>query len=224
MDAAQPAENISMKDIINEDLKKEFKNILNKHLDDRPFKEEKVKIWIENILNEAKDYFVKKYPDYDLFLLNYIYPRNVYFRSNSSSISYFNTDLLDSVDLSTNDLYSVFYYFFFKHTNLEYSLEEIESEIIQKGNDLLEKYLDERKYDYNTIENYNININTEYMNYIAAKNNKLRCFVVNEIYQKPIKSKYFFKYLCHGKEIHSKIFNKYINDSLICCNSLYFFK
>ena len=57
---------------------------------------------------------------------------------------------------------SVLYYFFYKKTNLSYSIEEIETEIIQKGNEILGKFLDERKYDYDKIQNYNQNINDEH--------------------------------------------------------------
>ena len=102
----------SMKNKIDDDLKKVYKDILIKHLDDRPFKEEKVKGWMNNILIESKEYFINKYPDYDLFLLNFIYPKYIYFRSSCSSISVLDSDCPNSVDFSTDNLYSVLYYFF----------------------------------------------------------------------------------------------------------------
>ena len=46
---------------INEDLKKEYKIILEKHLKGRVLKEDKINSWMDNILIEAKEYFIKKY-------------------------------------------------------------------------------------------------------------------------------------------------------------------
>ena len=226
MEAAKPISTTkSIADKIDDDLQKAYKDLLIKHLDDRTFKEEKIKGWMNNILIEAKEYFIKTYPDYDLFLLIFIYPKNVYFKSNCSSISLLNIDSSSSVNFSTDNLYAVLYYFYFKRYNLEYSLDEYEDEIIQNGHEILKKHLDERKFDYNKIGNYNLDINNDFNNFILEKEKKqIRCFTVNEIYQNPIKAKYFFKYLCHGKNIQTKIFHNFLNDGLICCHSLYFFK
>ena len=53
MSAPKPA---SIKEEIKEDLLKAFKDILIKYLDDRTFNENKVKRWINNILEDAKNY------------------------------------------------------------------------------------------------------------------------------------------------------------------------
>ncbi len=95
-----------------DDLKAIYKEILIKHLDERKIKEEKIYSWMNNILIDAKDYFIKKYPDYDIFLYTYIYPKNVYFRSNYTSISLTNTDSISSVSLRTDDLFGILYFFF----------------------------------------------------------------------------------------------------------------
>ena len=124
MDAPLPRSTISIKDQINNDLLKVYKEILIKHLDERVLKEDKVYSWMNNILIEAKDYFIKKHPDDDLFLYNYICPKNVYFRSNSISISFKNTDYCNNVDFNTDYLYIVLYFFYYKHINLNYSLVE----------------------------------------------------------------------------------------------------
>ena len=181
---------------ILDDLKNYYKDILIKHLDERKFKEEKIYSWMDNILIDAKDYFITKYPDYDIFLYVYICPKNVYFRSNFTSISLATTDSPSSVNLSTDDLYSILYFFFFKHYNLNYSLDESENVIIKKGNDILIKYLDERKYNYDKCITYNSSINDEHINFIVKKENKCRCFILNEIYQNPIQNNYFFTIFC----------------------------
>ena len=49
-------------------------------------------------------------------------------------------------------------------------------------------------------------------------------FFLNEIYQNPIKSKFYFKYLSYGKDIYSKIMQTYVNDSLKCYHYTFFFK
>ena len=206
------------------DLEKIYKEILIKHLDERKFKEEKIYSWMNNILKDAKEYFIAKYPDYDIFLHIYICPKNIIFTGNFTSILLPSTDCPSSVNLNTDDLYSVLYFCFFKHYNLNYSLEEFENEIIQKGNDILIKYLEERKFNYDKSNNYNININNDHCNFIVGKENKCRCFILNEIYKNPIQNKYYFKYLIHGKEIYSKIIQTYSNDSLTCCHYVFFFK
>ena len=227
MDAAKPISFSTQNPInkeINSDLLKTYKDILFKYLDDRSYKEDKVKIWAKNILEEAKEYFIKKYDNYNLFLLIAIYPRNVYFRSGTTSISVENIDWCDLVDFKSNNIYAVLYFFFYQNCELTYSLENYESEIIKKGNEILLKHLDERKFNYDKILEYNTRINDEFVNTILEKENKLKAFLVSEIYQNPLKDNYFFTYLNHGKQIYSKIFHNYVNDSLTCCHSLYFFK
>ena len=81
MEAAKPTQNtpeISKKDEIINDLKKEYKQILINYLDEREFKDEKIKLWVNNILNEAKNYFTRKYMDYDLFLFCLVSEKGVY--------------------------------------------------------------------------------------------------------------------------------------------------
>ena len=209
---------------ITNELKNKYKEILIKHLNGRLFKEDKIYSWINNILLDAKEYFITKYPDYDLFLYSYICPKNVYFTSKCYSISIQNIDWVDFVHFSTDNLYSVLYFFFYKHYNLDYSLEENESEIIQKGNEILIKYLEDRKYDKDKCNKYSRDINNEHIDFILTKDNKFRTFFLNEIYKNPIQNKYFYKYLTYGKEIYSKIIQTYSNDYLTCCHYVFFFK
>ena len=209
---------------INTDLSKAYKEILIKHLDDRTFKEEKINSWMNNILIEAKEYFLKKYPNYNIFLYNYIYPTNVYFRSSGTSISLPSSDWVNSVDFKTNNLYSILYFFFYKNTNLLYNIEEYENEIIQKGNNLLQKNLKGKIYINDKLSNYNESINNEHIAFILNKENNMRCFCLNIIYKNPIQCKYFYKYISLGKEIYSKILQTYENDSLLCCHIVFFFK
>ena len=44
---------------ITNDLKEEYKTILEKHLDGRTLKEDKINSWMNNILSDAKEYFLK---------------------------------------------------------------------------------------------------------------------------------------------------------------------
>jgi hypothetical protein len=108
-----------------------------------------------------------------------------------------NTDWSDSTTFKTNDLFSVIYFFFYKRLELTYELEESENEIIQKGYEILKKYLKGRKYG-NECDNYGKNINKDLSTFILSKNisnHILRCYFLNEIFECPIKNKYFFKYL-----------------------------
>jgi len=208
---------------ITNELKNEYKNILEKHLDGRIVTENKINSWMNNILIDAKNYFTSKYPDYDLFLYVFVCPRNVYFYSNSNSLSLPNTDLSDFTEFITNDLYSSLNFFFYKHYDLNYELENCENEIIQNCNSILKKYLHSRKYG-NEFNNYTKNINIESSNYILSKNKQLRCYFFNIIFQCPINHGYSFKYLSHGKQIYSKIIQIYENDSLECHQHIFFFK
>ena len=222
MSEAAPINNPINKQIDN-DLQKEYKAILEKHLSGRVIKEDKINFWIDNILSDAKEYFIKKYPDYDLFLFCYVCQRNVYFYCNKYSISKKDIDWIDSVNLQTNDLYCLLYFFYYKHYNLDYQIETYENEIIQKGSDILKKYLQDRKYG-KECTNYNKYINNEYCDFVFTKSNQLRCLFLSFIYQNPIQGKYYFKYLSHGKNIYSKFVQTYENDSLNCCHYLFFFK
>ena len=226
MEPAKPAmtsSEESMKEQILCDLKKQFKQIIINHLDEREYKDEKIKIWVNNILLEAKTYFINKYPSYDVFLFCLVSEKGVYYRQNTLYAALIRSDGGDFVDLETDSLYVTLRFFFFKHCKLTYSLDDIESDIIKKGNELLIKYLDERKYDYDKVDDYNKIINKEHISFILEKESQIRCYLLTRIFKNPIK-KYFFKYVVHGKDIYSKIFQNYANDSLTCCHDVFFFK
>ena len=208
---------------ITNDLSKAYKDILIKYLDERILKEDKVYIWINNILNDAKNYFVQKYPDYDLFIFINVCPINIYFYSGSYSISSPNIDWCNYVCLKTDHLYCSLFFFFYKHYDLNYNIDEHEALIIQEGNEILKNILKDKKFG-NDCKKYNKKINSEHPNYVVQIEDKLRCLFINEIYQNPIQGKYYFKYLSHGKDIYSKIFQTYDNDSLTCNHYLFFFK
>ena len=226
MEAAKPANTpseTSIKDEMTNDLKKEFKKIVDNHLDERTYKDDKIKIWVNNIITEAKEYFINKYPSYDLFLFCLVSEKGVYYRQNSTYAAVIKSDEDNFADLEKDYLYVTLRFFFFKHYNLTYSLDDIESDIIKKGNELLVKYLEERKYDYDKVDEYNKLINKEHINFILEKEKGLRCYILTRIFRNPIK-RYFFKYLVHGKDIYSKMFQNYTNDSLTCCHDVFFFK
>ena len=225
MSAPSPAiSEATEKEKMYNDLDKAYKEILIKHLDERVLKKDKIHSWMNNILVEAKEYFIKKYPDYDLFLYINICPINVYFCAKYTSISIVKSDWISNVEFKTDYLYAVIYYMFYKNVSLNYSLEEYENEIIQSGNEALSKHLEERKYDYDKSINYNKNINDEHVHFILDKEKCLRCFILNEIYQNPIKDKFYFKYLSYGKDIYLRLFQTYINDSLTSYHIVFFFK
>ena len=128
--AAPICQELPINQQITNDLMKEYKNILEKHLDGRIITENNINSWMNNILIDAKNYFTSKYPDYDLFLYVFVCPRNVYFWSHNNNISSSqNTDWSDFTEFITKDLYSVIYYFFYKRLELTYELEESENEI-----------------------------------------------------------------------------------------------
>ena len=133
MSAAPPTvSEIPINKQITNDLQTAFKVILEKYLDGRTVKEDKIDSWMDGVLTDAKEYFIKKYPQYDLFLDVYVYPRNVYFYAKSISISLPNIDWCDSVEFMTDNLYSLLYFFFYKPVELNYELQRYENILIQK--------------------------------------------------------------------------------------------
>ena len=220
----KPKNDTSLKDQIKEDLIQKYKEILKIHLDGRAFKEDKVKFWLNNILTDAKEYFIKKYPNYDIFLFTQICDGQIYYRSNSNAILVTKTDAHDFADYKSDDFYCILRFAFMKHYNLDYNIEEYEDAIIQKGDEILRKYLEDRKFIHENADDNNIRINDEYVNFILEKEKYLRVFVISKIYKKPVPGKYYFKYLCHGKDIYTKIIQTYDNENLECVHFLFFLK
>jgi len=226
MEAAKPAGNTNknLKEKILDDLGVNFKNILSKHLDDRAYNENKIKTWIDNILFDSRDYFINKYSDYDIFLFCFISQKNVYFNVNIRQIFLEKTDGSNWVNFKSDNIYCVLFFFFYKHYTLDYNLQGSESDIIKKGNELIVKYLEDRKYNPDKNVDYINNINIEHFDYLIKKNNKLRAFATTFIFENPIKGKYDFNYLSHGKDVYKTMFQSYQNDSLLCTHDIFFFK
>ena len=226
MEAAKPAGNTnkSIKDNIFADLRDNFKKVLNNHLDDRVYNENKIKTWINNILFDTEDYFAKKYPDYDIFLHCFVSQNHVYFNVNVRQIFIEETDGSDWVSFKNDNMFCILYFFFYKRYKLDYNLQGIESDIIKKGNELTVKYLEDRKYNPDKNVDYINHINIEHIDYILNKKNKSRCFAVTIIFKNPIKGKYDFNYLSHGKDVYKTMFQSYQNESLLCTHDIYFFK
>jgi len=226
MEPANPANDVenTLKNSIMDDLKEEYKKILIKHLDDRSYNENKIKNWMDYILSDAKEYFIKKYPDYDLFVLCFLCDSEINLNERNDSISVKKTDGSGIVKFENDDLYCTLHYFFSKKENLNYSLTGIEANIIKKGNILLLKYLEDRNFNYDKNNEYSENINDEDNDYILEKNDSVRLFVINRIFQNPIEGKFDFTYISHGKDIYKSIFQSYQNDSFIFTHDLFFFK
>ena len=106
---------------------------------------------------------------------------------------------------------------------LSYSLDDFEDEIIQNGNEILQKYLDKEKYESSKMQTLINSINDDHIDFVLEKESDLRAFFLTEIYENPIKEKYFFKYLSYGKNICSKIIQNYSNDSLKSYQYIFFF-
>ena len=220
----EPEGNTSIREQIKLDLIQKYKEILKTHLEGRVLKDDKIKSWLNNILIDAKEYFIKKYPSYDLFLFTHICPNAMSYRSNANGIIAIETDAHDVAIYKNDDFYSILRFVFFKHYNLDYNIDQYEDEIIQKGEEILKKYLEDRKFIVENADKNNLTINDECMNFILDKEKYIRVFTINKIYKKPINDKYYFKYLCHGKDVFSKIIQTYENDNLACVHFTFFFK
>ena len=226
MEAPKPAlDSIpTQKNVMHDYLEENFKKILNKYLDDRTYNENKIKNWIKDILLDAKEFSKKAYPDYDIFIYCFIAQRNVDCNSVSNQILIIETDGGYLTDFKNDSIYCELRYFYFKHYQLDYSLDTFESDIILKANELMVKYLEDRKFNHDKNIGYINNIKNEYLDYIWSINNKLRCMAIIYIFKTPIKGKYYFDYLAYGKDIYKTLFHCYQNDSLLCLNETFFFR
>ena len=99
------------KEQIKLDLINKYREILKIHLEGRTFKVDKIKSWLNNILIDAKEYFIQKYQNYDLFLFTQMRPQTLVYRSNSSGILYNITDSYYFVDYENADFYCVLSFF-----------------------------------------------------------------------------------------------------------------
>ena len=212
------------KNQIVSDVRSKYEEILKLHLEGRIFKEDLIKSWLDNILNDAKDYFINKYPDYDIFLFTQLIPKSITYRSNSSKIAVDKTDEESFAEYSADTFYCILRFFFFKHFDLNYNIEQSEDEVVRKGDEIIRKFLEGREYTPENANKYNRDITYEYANFIAKKIKNPRMLTINKIYKKPIDGKYFYKYLCHGKNIYSKIIQTYENEYLQCVLFAFFFK
>ena len=106
---------------------------------------------------------------------------------------------------------------------MNYEIEDYENIIVQKGNEIVKKHLQDRKYG-KECKKYNEYIIDEYIDFILNKEKYLRCYFLSRIFENTEKNKYFYKYISLGKKIYSKIIQTYENDSLVCVFYSFFFK
>jgi hypothetical protein len=220
MDAPKP---IIEKDTIFNDLKEKYAEILFKYLDEREFKEDKVIVWIDNILKDAQEYFIKNFQNYDLFLFCSVCDNDLIYRTNHFSIYLNESDDYGLVELETGKLYGILYFFFYKHNEFSYDILKYESLIINKGNKILLDKLNDQKYDFEKANDLNKIINKEHSDYILTLENNAKVYLLYEIYENPV-SNYIFKFISYGKDIHSKIIQTFCNEYLTCNHYVFFFK
>ncbi len=117
--------------------------------------------------------------------------------SSHNTISNHNTDLNSYIVFTTDTIYSRINYFCYKYVELNYNIEKYENEIIQKGNEIVRKYLQGIKIFEEECGDFNNYINSDHINFILSKEKStLRCYFINEIFKNPILGKYYFKYSC----------------------------
>ena len=134
------------------------------------------------------------------------------------------TDEESFAEYAADTFYCILRFFFFKHFDLNYNIEQSEDEVVRKGDEIIRKFLEGREYTPENANKYNRDITYEYANFIAKKIKNPRMLTINKIYKKPIDGKYFYKYLCHGKNIYSKIIQTYESEYLQCVLFAFFFK
>ena len=128
-----PVPDINNKINIINDLKEQYSNILTKYLVDRVYNENSVKKWTNDILLEAKEYFIQKYSDYNLYLYCLISEAKTPFSQDYSCIFNGSNDIMSWVDFKNDSITCVLSIMIFKINNLDDSINDFESNIIKKG-------------------------------------------------------------------------------------------
>jgi len=221
-----PVPDINNKINIINDLKEQYSKILTKYLVDRVYNENSVKTWTNDILLEAKEYFIQKYSDYNLYLYCLISEAKTPFSQDYSCIFNGSNDIMSWVDFKNDSITCVLSIMIFKINNLDDSINDFESNIIKKGNEIIIKYMENRKFSPTHNITLINNITKEHNDFIIEKvgNKMVRTFSICRIFQNPLDGKYDFNYTCYGKDIYRVIFLNYQNDFLICDYELFFFK
>lgn len=62
-------------------------------------------------MNDSRNYFINRYPDYDLFLFCQMKPKNVNYLSDASGIIMNGTDSHYLVDFENNSFYCILRFF-----------------------------------------------------------------------------------------------------------------
>ena len=106
--------NENIRDIIKEDLKKKGQELLIKHLDGRNYKEDKVDIWIKNILNEFEKYFKEKYSSYYLFFFCFVCSKKTFFYKDNRIICVSSKETNGNSIFKSNEIYSCLEFLFLK--------------------------------------------------------------------------------------------------------------
>ena len=141
-----PVPDINNKINIINDLKEQYSKILTKYLVDRVYNENSVKKWTNDILLEAKEYFIEKYSDYNLYLYCLISEAKTPFSQDYSCIFNGSNDIMSWVDFKNDSITCVLSIMIFKINNLDDPTNDFESNIIKKGNEIIIKYMENRKF------------------------------------------------------------------------------
>ena len=183
--AVDDNKNDNKEDIIEEECKKKGKEILQKHLDGRSYKESKVDEWINRILEEFIIYFKQNYPSYNIFLFCDVCPKKNLFFWNKRIISIPKKEKSSFSLFETDEIYSHLYFFFFNNFTSNQCL-SLEPKIISFGNKLLYEIFDERHYE-EKMSDYCERYNKELIDYILKLDKSKKFFSLIFAFKKPLK-------------------------------------
>lgn len=185
---APPKLEISEKEQMKINIKKESQKILEKYFESRDYNKEKIKLWKDYAIEEVSKYLVEKYNNYG-FVISFIITKFGTIRDDEKSIYRIKTDDNIYILIQTNKMFCLMRIFFYRIYDSKINLiKEIEdNNIYLKMNEILTNKLEGKKYSYEFALNSCIEITNELNDYLLKKK-KTRYCSLNQcsILQKPI--------------------------------------
>ena len=218
----QGKENLLEKDLIENDMKDIALKIMAKHLEGRTLIKEKIKIWSDYIMEDVYNSLSKKYPQFGYGIFIFISSQTAY-NSNARCVYFPKSDLHLVASFKNNNLYSSLRLCASikkgKMKNFEDNRNDCE--MIMKINNNIANSLENRKYEYEHIDEVIDNIIQD-INKILLERKNIPCSYVTGYINKLPTNIINFNYNWFDFEFIPIIF-VYSNASLICRVFLFLF-
>ena len=204
------------KEKMEKEITKYGKTIFEKYLTGRDFKEEKVSVWQENIIDDVLDFCNKNFNNYNFFIISFLSPSSSSYNSSASGIFIDKTDSYFSFNNGNKSIFHIELriFYFINKLKPKGNYNSIENKIIKKNIDIHKKILDSRKYSFSSCDKYINSIPKELTNYILEIDKSRYYYCVIYLFENKEKDWFVnFKY-SGNKPINSKIIELYSGENI----------